>query len=222
MKDIIKSVNINYGKGGQTLPSHNPNWIEESNKLIGNYKDFLKYSEIFIETGTCFGRSVQLALNAGYRKVISVEASEYYYEESIKLFSNDKRVLLYFGMSVNMLPIMIENIDKPSVFWLDAHVSGDTSAGYEDWVEKGEESDYAQDKILKAELEIVLQNNPKHVILIDDQNGWNEYTQGYLDIVLKYNPDAKFEFWDENQKLEEMWESSGEFYYKNKILVCLP
>jgi hypothetical protein len=196
--------------------------IVESNKLIGNYRDFLKYSNIFCETGTCFGRSVQLALDAGYNWVKSVEAKDDFYKECKEKFKNNKNVELYHGMSVEKLPKMLIGVMMPAVFWLDAHVSGEISAGYQDWAEKGEESEFAQDKILRAELEIVLKNNPKHVILIDDQNGWNEYTQGYVDIVLKYNPDAKFEFWDENQKLEEMWENSGEFYYKNKILVCLP
>lgn len=228
MNKDIKSVTVNRGRvGGQMIGNSSIVEILESNKLIGNYRDFLKYSDIFCETGTCFGRSVQLALDAGYKHILSVEAKDDFYKKSSETFKGNSRVTLYNGMSIKMLPTMLvdaklDNGDKSIVFWLDAHVSGEISAGYQDWMEKGEDSDYDQNKILKAELEIVLKNNPKHVILIDDQNGWNEYTQGYLDIVLKYNPEAKFEFWDENQKHEEMWESSGEFYYKNKILVCLP
>ena len=185
--------------------------IEIVNRVVDNYGSFLQYSDTFVETGTCWGRSVQLALDAGYKEVRSVEASDHYFKEACNNFLNNPAVLLYHGMSVNTLPEMLKGVDKPCVIFLDAHVAGHTSAGYEDWLEKGEESDYAQDKILKAELHILLQHNPNHLIIIDDQNGWNEYTQGYLDIVLSYNPNYKFEFWDEQM---------GEMFYKNKMLIC--
>jgi hypothetical protein len=188
--------------------------IKSTGKLIGDYGHFRKYSGIFIETGSCYGRSIELALKAGYIFVRSVEAKEEFYNHCKALFANDERVKLYLGKSVDKLEEMIGDVKNyPCVFWLDAHVSGEASAGYQDWVEKQGDSDYDQHKILKRELEIILTNNPEHIILIDDQNGLNWMNTEYMKIIHSFNPDYNFELWDEQM---------GENHYKDKILVCLP
>lgn len=184
--------------------------IEQTNKLIGNYGEFVKYSKVFIETGSCYGRSIELALQAGYIRVFSVEAKEEYYRHCRNLFKFDP-VHLYFGKSVDKLPEMIyEAGNEPFVFFLDAHVSGEASAGYQDWVEKQGESDYDQDKALKAEIKIILEHRQDHVFIIDDQNGSTFYAD-YIESLapMKY----RFELWDEQM---------GENFYKNKMLIAIP
>jgi hypothetical protein len=187
--------------------------VEQSNKLIGNYGEFLKYSTTFVETGSCYGRSIQMALDAGYQLVKSVEAKWEFYQHCKAAFKTKPNVLLYYGKSIDQLPDMLIDIINPAVFWLDAHVSGEQSAGYQDWVEKGENSDYDQHKILKAELHLVLTNNNKHILLIDDQNGPNTMNEEYIDIIKSYNPEYKFYWYDEQM---------GEMFYKDKILVAIP
>ena len=178
-----------------------------------NFADFMGHSDTFIETGTCYGRSVKTALDCGYASVLSVEAKDDYFSASQDKFKDDPRVKLFHGKSVDRLPEMLEGITKPCVFWLDAHVSGENSAGYQDWVEKQNESDYHQHKILKKELEIILANNLNHVIIMDDQNGINPENQEYMDTLLKANPKYKFYLYDEQM---------GDMFYKDKILVAIP
>lgn len=191
--------------------------IKETNRVVGNYGEFLQYADVFCETGSCYGRSIQLALDAGYTAVISVEAKEEYHEHCKKLFLG-KNVSLYLGKSIDRLKEMLEFADVDCVIFLDAHVSGEASAGYQDWVEKQEESDYDQHRCLMAELDIIKNTsiNGKekgHVIIIDDQNGWNDNTLEYVTTLYKINPDYKLFWYDEQM---------GDNFYKNKMLVAIP
>ena len=189
--------------------------IESTHELL-DYKDFVKYSKTFIESGTAYADGVKRALEAGFEEIISIEASPMYYEASRKMFTAQDNVQIMLGMSTEVLPNLLKQFDiKTSVFYLDAHVSGDTSAGYEDWIEKGEESEYAQDKTIKAELKIILEHSNKHVIIIDDVNGLADgHANEYAEIMHAANPDYKFYFMDENL--------SGNFLYKEKLLVAIP
>jgi hypothetical protein len=47
------------------------NPIETNKKL--NFADFIKHSDTYIETGTCYGQSIERALLAGFKKIRSVE-----------------------------------------------------------------------------------------------------------------------------------------------------
>ena len=185
--------------------------IVKVDKIVGNYKEWLRYSDTFMETGSCMGRSIELALSAGYKKVYSVEAKEEYHEHCKKLFANNSNVHLYLGKSVDrIIDMLFEAEEKPLVFFLDAHVSGAASAGYLDWVENQKESDYDQDKVLKKEIEMILNHREDHIFIIDDQNG-DPYYAHYIESLA---PDKyKFELWDEQM---------GEIFYKNKMLIAIP
>lgn len=185
---------------------------QPTNKLL-NFADFIGYSDTFIETGTCYGRSVSLAIAAGYRNIRSVEAKEEYYLHCKKLFEGSNNIQLYLGKSIDRLPDMLARVNGPAVFWLDAHVSGEASAGYEDYMAKGEASDYHQHTALKKELKIVLAHNPNHVILIDDQNGYNNDNAVYIQMMTEANPNYKFYWYDEQM---------GDKFYKDKILAAIP
>ena len=190
--------------------------IEFTGRLF-DYKEFRKYSDTFIETGCAAADGVKRAVDAGFLSVVSIEASEYYYKLASERFKYHLSVSIQFGRSIDILPKYITGTKEPFVFYLDAHVSGDTSFGYEDWIKNGEESEAAQDKTIKAELEIILSNYNKHIICIDDVNGLDDgHAVEYMDLCLKYNPDYKFRFYDENL--------SGDpaYYYKDKILVAIP
>lgn len=183
--------------------------IIETNRLL-NFADFRQFSDTFIETGTCFGRSVNAALSAGYESIKSVEAKGEYYTHCRDLFEGNPKVKLFLGKSIDHLKEMIADLQGPAVFWLDAHVSGEASAGYNDWKEKGEESDFHQHTALKKELEIVLSHSNNHIILIDDQNGPNADNAVYVKMMKAANPDYRF-YWIDEQ--------SGNVFYKNKVLL---
>ena len=185
---------------------------EETNKLL-NFADFLKYSDIIIESGSGMGGGIEQMIAAGYKRIKSVEAKDTYHEHNQKKFADFRMVELFFGMSKDKFPEMLADITTPAVFFFDAHVSGENGAGHQDYLEKGNASEYAQDNCLTAEIGMVLKNGSHHVIIIDDQNGENAENVRYREMCLAANPNYKFYFYDEQR---------GETLYKNKSLVCIP
>ena len=79
-----------------------------------------------IETGTRDGDTVAVALEIGAEGVMSIENQHILYEKAIKRFQNEKRVGLYFGDSVEILPKLLPVAGR-AMFWLDAHSTGMTS-----------------------------------------------------------------------------------------------
>lgn len=183
--------------------------IEFKNKVL-DFAEFLKYSTVFIETGTCHGRTSQIALDKGYTEVHTVEVHEPFYKMCQDRFQNNHNVFLYFGKSTEQLENMLLN--KPCVIFLDAHPTGPNSGGHDDLMEKGNESEFHQDSILKAELEIILHHRKDHVIIIDDQNGLNDISSAHIKQIYEANPNYKFYFYDEGE---------GAHFYKNKCVVCI-
>lgn len=187
--------------------------IEFTGRLL-DYKEFTKYSNTFIETGNAAGDGLQRAIIANFRYVLGIEAKKMYYDMCISKFKNCERVQLFLGTSVDNLNYLLNMFTGPAVIFLDAHVSGETSFGYDDWIKNGEESEAAQDKTIKAELAIILAHSNKHVIIIDDVNGVTDgHAYEYCEILLAANPEYKFYFYDENL--------SGSQLYKDKLLVAI-
>lgn len=193
--------------------------VTETHQLL-NFADYRPCSPYFIETGTCLGRSVRAAVDAGYSHIKSVEAKEDFYMHCCKLFARhmaprhemEPTIQLYQGKSIDHLGEMLRGIDEPAVLWLDAHVSGEASAGYHDYLAKGEGSDYHQHTALKKELAIVLAHRNDHIILIDDQNGPTPSNAEYIATLSAANPEYEFYWVDERQ---------GEIFYPNKVLLAI-
>lgn len=186
----------------------------ETNKKL-NFADFINHSDTYIETGTCYGQSVERALAAGYKKIKSVEVHKPFFDHCFNLFSENADVELFLGKSDEELYEMLKNVIKPCVIFLDAHPAGPNTGGHDDLMEKGDKSEFQQDFILTKELEIILLNRIDHIIIIDDQNGINSDNEAYIKILLSANPDYQFFFYD------EQLDPKGT-YYKNKSLVCIP
>lgn len=152
---------------------------------------------IFIETGTCYGRTVEFVLIHGAKSVRSVEGHEGRYKHCAELFANDDRVRLWHGHSKDCLKEMIEDLSEPAVFFLDAHPSGADSYGHDE-VTTGEGEGFGQHEVLLAELKIIAAHPIKdHTILVDDQHttiaGVAEQ-QIYKDFLLTINPAYQFKF----------------------------
>ncbi len=92
---------------------------------------FARYpNPVLVETGTWHGDGVAAALEAGFPCVYSIELSEMLYARACDRFHGDPRVTLYVGQSNVWLPEVLDLIDGPATFWLDAHYSaGDTARG---------------------------------------------------------------------------------------------
>lgn len=172
-----------------------------------NFSPYLQYSKIFIETGTNKGDGIQRALDSGFEKVLSVEANQDLFIKSRERFFRDGRVKIWFGKSYDTLPEMLTQINERCVFWLDAHPSGPGTAGHINLVQG--DTNWHQDSIIKKELAVILAHRNDHVILIDDMQGLDELTQGYINTILAVNQAYKWEFFDEQLH---------EIFHKEKIL----
>lgn len=116
-------------------------------------------NKYFVETGTYLGNSVQLALDCGFEKIITMEINPDKVEKVKKRFSKeieDGKVVVIEGDTVDVFPKAIEMVDAPATFWLDAH-----------W-DDGPKGEYLCP--LPIELECLLNHSIKeHTLLIDDR-----------------------------------------------------
>ena len=185
--------------------------IAKTCKLL-DYVDFVSFSPMYIETGSCTGESIQRALDAGFDRIKSVEAMLEYYWISLKRFATNPTVEVYLGTSFDMLPIMIAKITYPAVFFLDAHPAGPGTAGHDELMQG--QSDFGQDFIITCELEVILSHRHDHLIIIDDLEEGSDDDSKYMKMCLDANPNYTFEYYDEHLP--------GVERRINKILVCRP
>lgn len=111
---------------------------------------------IFVETGTYYGDMVD-AMRAEFDRIFSIELSKDLYRKAIMRFKGANNIELIQGDSSIELENIVAKIDRPTLFWLDAHCSAGVSA-------KGETN-----TPIYEELRHIL-NAPDrgHVIIVDD------------------------------------------------------
>ena len=121
-----------------------------------NFKPYI--NNIFIETGSAGGDGIHAALKAKFPKIHSIEVFEPCYLICKNRYGNRKRrVKLYHGDSLVILPQILSTINEPCTFWLDAHYCGGGSGGEQNT------------SPLMDELKIIGNHHIKtHTILIDD------------------------------------------------------
>jgi hypothetical protein len=158
-----------------------------SNQVLSKYKN-----PYFLETGTANADCVRLALEVGFEKIISIELDASLQEENIKNYKSlidENKVTLITGDSLTELNTLVNHLDKPTTFWLDAHV------------------DFGPCGIKKCplyeELDAIGRNSIKtHTILIDDVRIFGDHWGENISLnelknkLLKINKDYKFTFED--------------------------
>jgi len=113
--------------------------------------------DIFVETGTFSGDTIEL-VKPYFKRIISIEFYEKYYELTVSRFKNDSSVTILKGDSgVVLADLMKQMSGKSILFWLDAHWDSDENT----------KSKSAQCPVLR-ELRSINNLNEKSVILIDD------------------------------------------------------
>ena len=149
---------------------------------IGDYRKTYELTAL-IETGTEGGEGVNTALRAGFPRVLSCEVSKKLFFDGIKRFKDDERVILFNGLSTDILPTMLKLTAKERIlFWLDAHLPNQhfPDREYNKSVEV---------LPLREEIRIILENRDvsNDVIIIDDlklydrrlrEEGWLEKIVG--------------------------------------------
>jgi hypothetical protein len=152
-------------------------------------KPFKKINENFIETGCLAGDGIQLALDSGFTKIISIELSTHYANLCKQRFSQNNNVEIVIGDSYFELENILKKYPTESfTFWLDGHFSGgDTAFGEQEF------------PILK-ELETVLKRDKQNeIVYTDDMRLLRNYDKNINlekinEIITKYKPQAHIEF----------------------------
>lgn len=156
------------------------------------YRHLLKFpNNIFVETGTYIGNGLMTAIKAGFEKCYSIEIHSHLYDQACKRFSQEIEqglVHLRYGNSETLFPEILQLVDQPATFWLDAHISS----------QYGEK--LAKNCPIMEEL-TALKNHPikTHTILIDDLNCFNNEMHDNIDIdqvgylIKSINPSYKFD-----------------------------
>jgi hypothetical protein len=124
----------------------------------------------FVETGTFHGDTLA-ALRKDFDDLTSIELGDQLHEEAERRFAGDPKVTVLKGDSRVVLPEVAARISTPTLFWLDAHYSGQWHPDFE------ETAGADRPMPIFEELEAVLAD-PRHVIYIDDARLFNgEYEQ---------------------------------------------
>ena len=151
---------------------------------------------IFIETGTYKGGSVELALQCNFDKIYTIDISTQHkilcqnkFQKEIEL----NQVELLFGDTIDILPTIISSLNQPSLFWLESHfdMHSDIRGKY--------------DCPILYELDIIKSSNIKnHTIMIDDLRIFKRQCEWGVGIYIE----------EIEQKLKDI-NPSYKFYYEN-------
>lgn len=158
--------------------------ILPQSEKVGLLLDYAKKLDckIFVETGTYKGDTVNSCKDY-FDELFSIELSHELFLYCKNKFSGFDKIHIFEGDSERVLPEIVQGINKPILFWLDAHYSGGETA-------RGE-----QDSPIIKELNYILENVQSFCILIDDArcfNGKNGYpSMKYLKDIINQSPAYK-------------------------------
>lgn len=110
--------------------------------------------QVFVETGTYYGDTAIIA-SKFFEKVITIERSEKYYQIAKKNVENYPNINIMYGDSRIILKKVLNELNSPAIFWLDAHRCAD-AYGCDD------------ECSLLEELFLIKSNSLDNIILIDD------------------------------------------------------
>lgn len=118
-------------------------------------------TSIFVETGTYMGDTIDSLRNI-FDDLYSIELDDSLFRRARNYFKNSDKIKILHGDSAKVLPVLLKKLNKPILFWLDAHYSGEGTA-------RGE-----NDTPIMKELSSILKHiQTRPVILIDDARLFN-------------------------------------------------
>lgn len=115
--------------------------------------------DVVVETGTYLGDFIAHMLRS-VQTIYSIEISASLYEKARMRFHASSKVHLILGDTREMLPRILEQVDKPCLFWVDAHRSGGITAGSQ------VESPVMEE--VRVILTHALRHRLDHLVIIDD------------------------------------------------------
>ena len=161
---------------------------------LKNFKENIAHT--LIETGSYLGEGISLALQAGFKQVISIEIAEKYFQICTRRFKNNNKVVLLYGDSSIKLSEAIDLAKGDITFWLDGHWSGaDTGKG-------------SKEVPLVEELEQIKQTKPLiKAIIIDDiwQAERNEISKERIEsLLLDINDKMEFSYYLVKDRIQRL------------------
>lgn len=113
-----------------------------------------------VETGTYYGEMIAAVANR-FRRIYSIELDHELAHRAQQRFRNEPQIKVIEGDSQKVVPQLLEQIDEPCLWWLDA--------GYCGWV-----GEIGNPNRLGSEFKAILDDRRfQHVILMDDADGIN-------------------------------------------------
>ena len=109
---------------------------------------------VYLETGLASGDTSKLALDLGFKKVISIEIDKNsikFVRKRLNKFIKNKKLLLVQGDSSKKIKEIINKYKNISVFFLDAH-----------------DGDHSNNAPLEKELKLIEKNYKNQLIIVDD------------------------------------------------------
>lgn len=129
-------------------------------------------NKFFVETGTYVGNGLNQALRAGFSRCLSVEIHDWCYQIAKNRFAEQiasSQVELFFGNSEQLFEQILQKVDSPATFWLDAHISSQYGNAL------------AKNCPIFEELQAI-DNHPikTHTLLIDDINCFDNPSHDWI------------------------------------------
>ncbi len=127
---------------------------QEKREILGKYATT---HQNFVETGTYLGETTA-AMAKLYKKVYTIEIQQSFYEKAQSRFATLEHILCFHGDSGTLLPRIVDELEGPTVFWLDGHYSGPRTG-----------KSHFYDTPIIQELKTIFRRQAREdVILIDD------------------------------------------------------
>lgn len=173
----------------------NDNQKQKYSKLLEYFSTYK--NDVFVEGGTSLGWGTTTALEAGYKKIYTIELLDELFENAQLMFSkqiNNGRIVSIHGDTQIELSRILGELDTPATFWLDAHFG------------KKYNGEKPRCPLLN-ELDLIKQHKIKtHTLLIDDMRLFGKAAHDYITIdevknkIYEINPNYKISFLDSNVK----------------------
>lgn len=109
---------------------------------------------VFVETGTNRGDTVDY-LKDWFYEMHSIELHPDLYNYAMTRFQDHKYIHIIHGNSAEVLGSVLDKIDRPALFWIDAHVAGYGTADAGDPIPQ--------------ELQAIYEKSPDSLLVLDDR-----------------------------------------------------
>lgn len=172
-----------------------PDWT--SSHMKEEYIQRYANGDVFVETGTYLGQTVELVRRSSmnWQKIFSIELNDRLFKNAKGYFSEDARINILHGDSVDRMQDICKELNGAATFWLDAHASGPLKGGK------------TGPNPLVEELKAIKETGrTDHTIFIDDRRLFGSLEWGGLkeeqvmELLRDINPDYKIIYLDGETK----------------------